>query len=142
MNDRDGGTPSDDNGVLAAGKAPPLGRYPHARRAGGFVFVSGTSARRPDGVVEGGADIRLQTAAVIENVRDILAAAGGGLRDLVQVTVYLTDMADFGGYNEVYARYFDQETGPARTTVEVSRLPHPGLLIEMQAVAHPRAEEP
>jgi 2-aminomuconate deaminase len=127
--------------VVVAGRAAPLGRYPHARRAGGFVFVSGTSARRPDGVIEGGPDIRPQTAAVIENIRVILDAAGAGLRDLVQITVYLVDMADFDGYNEVYARYFD-ETGPTRTTVAVRQLPHPGLLIEMQAVAHPRAEEP
>ncbi len=79
-------------------------------------------------------DIRVQTRAVIENIGDILASAGAGLPDLVQVTTYLVNMNDFGGYNEVYAEYFD-ETGPARTTVAVHQLPHPHLLIEIQAVA-------
>ncbi|MFD9246127.1 RidA family protein, partial [Streptomyces sp. NPDC059556] len=68
-------------------------------------------------------------------------APGGGLADLVSVTTYLVSMNDFGGYNEVYAEYFD-ETGPARTTVAVHQLPHPHLLIEISAVAHvPRAAE-
>jgi 2-aminomuconate deaminase len=80
-------------------------------------------------------DIREQTRAVIENVRDLLRAAGGDLPDLVNVTTYLVSMNDFGGYNEVYGAYFD-ETGPARTTVAVHQLPHPHLLIEMACVAY------
>ena len=76
----------------------------------------------------------MQTRAVLENIRAILAAAGAELSDLVQVTTYLVNMNDFGGYNEVWAEYFD-ETGPARTTVAVHQLPHPHLLIEIQAVA-------
>jgi 2-aminomuconate deaminase len=79
-------------------------------------------------------DIRVQTRAVIENIGDILAAVGAGLEDLVSVTTYLVSMNDFGGYNEVYAEFFD-ESGPARTTVAVHQLPHPQLLIEIQAVA-------
>jgi 2-aminomuconate deaminase len=70
----------------------------------------------------------------MENIRSILAAAGADLSDLVQVTTYLVNMNDFGGYNEVYAEFFD-ESGPARTTVAVHQLPHPHLLIEIQAVA-------
>jgi 2-aminomuconate deaminase len=128
---------------LVAGKATPRGRFPHAKRAGDFTFVSGTSSRRPDDtfagvdVIDGVKvlDITSQTRAVIENIRDILAAAGARLEDLVQVTSYLVDMADFDAYNAVYAEYFT-ESGPTRTTVAVHQLPHPDLLIEIQAVAY------
>ncbi|MDH6514053.1 2-aminomuconate deaminase [Streptomyces sp. SAI-135] len=128
---------------LLDGKARPRGRFPHAKRAGNFVYVSGTSSRLPSNEIVGARvdelgtvdlDIRAQTAAVIENIADILRPIGGGLDDLVQVTAYLVSMNDFGGYNEVYARYFD-ENGPTRTTVAVHQLPHPHLLIEIQAVA-------
>jgi 2-aminomuconate deaminase len=129
------------------GKAIPLGRFPHVKRAGDFLYVSGTSSRRADNTFTGvrfdkqGAaelDIREQTRAVIENIGDILKAAGGSLADLVQITTYLVNMNDFKGYNEVYAEFFDEE-GPTRTTVAVHQLPHPHLLIEMQAVAyHPQ----
>lgn len=130
--------------IVVEGKARPRGRFPHARRAGDLIYVSGTSSRRPDNTFAGvdvdelgttNLDIREQTSAVIENIRDVLAAAGAGLRDVVSVTTYLVSMNDFGGYNEVYAEYFD-ETGPARTTVAVHQLPHPHLLIEISAVAH------
>lgn len=129
---------------LVESKARPRGRFPHARRAGDLLFISGTSSRRPDNTFVGvevddlgttRLDIRAQTAAVIDNIRDIVRAAGGDLGDLVQVTSYLVNMNDFGGYNEVYGSYFD-ETGPTRTTVAVHQLPHPHLLIEIQAVAH------
>ncbi|WP_246266530.1 RidA family protein [Nonomuraea typhae] len=140
-----------EDAMLVPGKARPRGRFPHFRRAGDLVFVSGTSSRRPDGSFAGAAademgttslDIREQTRAVIENVADILKAAGGGLEDVVSVTTYLVSMNDFGGYNEVYAEYFD-ETGPARTTVAVHQLPHPHLLIEISCTAHlPRRSTP
>jgi len=128
---------------LVPGKARPRGRFPHAKRAGDLIFVSGTSSRRPDDtfvgvdIVDGRTvlDIRAQTRAVIENIADILDAAGAGLEDLVQVTSYLVDMADFTAYNEVYAEFFT-ESGPTRTTVAVRQLPHPDLLIEIQAVAY------
>lgn len=128
---------------LLGHKAKPRGRFPHAKRAGDLIYVSGTSSRRPDDtfagveVIDGAKvlDVRIQTAAVIENIRDILQAAGADLVDLVQVTSYLVDMADFAAYNETYAQYFD-ESGPTRTTVAVRELPHPDLLIEMQAVAY------
>jgi 2-aminomuconate deaminase len=71
---------------------------------------------------------------VIENIRDILAAAGAELADVVEVSTYLVRMADFAGYNEVYGEFFGYQ-GPARTTVAVAELPHPQLLIEMRAVA-------
>ena len=128
---------------VVAGKATPRGRFPHVKVAGGLVFVSGTSSRRPDNTIAGASvdelgtttlDIAAQTRAVIENLRDILAEVGADLSDLVQVTTYLVSMNDFGGYNAVYGSYFD-ESGPTRTTVAVHQLPHPHLLIEIQAVA-------
>ena len=126
------------------GAATPRGRFPHARRAGDYVYVSGTSARRPDNSIAGAAvdpmgtadlDIRVQTRAVIENIGAILTSLGSSLSDVVSLTSYLVSMNDFGGYNEAYAEYFD-ETGPARTTVAVHQLPHPHLLVEIQAVAY------
>ena len=128
---------------VVPGKATPRGAYPHVKVVGDLVWVSGTSSRRADDsfagveVLADGSvrlDIREQTRAVIDNIRDILRSVDCDLTDLVQVTCYLVDMADFGGYNEVYAEYFDY-TGPTRTTVAVRELPHPHLLIEIQAVA-------
>ncbi|GIF99210.1 RidA family protein [Catellatospora citrea] len=128
---------------VVAGKATPRGKFPHVKVAGGFAFVSGTSSRRPDNTIAGASvdemgttslDIREQTRAVIENIGDILRSVGADLTDLVQVTTYLVNMNDFGGYNEVYGEFFDAG-GPTRTTVAVHQLPHPHLLIEIQAVA-------
>ncbi|MEV4467370.1 RidA family protein [Micromonospora echinofusca] len=128
---------------VVEGKAVPRGAFPHVKVAGGFVFVSGTSSRRPDNTFAGvqvdefgttNLDIRAQTRAVIDNIADLLRTVGADLSDLVQVTTYLVNMNDFGGYNQVWAEYFDA-TGPTRTTVAVHQLPHPHLLIEIQAVA-------
>jgi 2-aminomuconate deaminase len=129
---------------VVEGKPQPRGKYPHIKRAGDFLVVSGTSARRPDNTIAGvevdamgtmHLDIRAQTKAVIENVRDILRAQSADLNDLVEVTSYLVSMNDFAGYNEVYGEYFGYD-GPARTTVAVHQLPHPHLLIEIRAVAY------
>ncbi|WP_326553541.1 RidA family protein [Micromonospora sp. NBC_01813] len=128
---------------LVAGKATPRGAFPHVKTAAGLIFVSGTSSRRPDNTIAGAEvdafgttelDIREQTRAVIANIADLLTAAGASLADLVSVTTYLVNMNDFGGYNQVWAEHFDH-TGPTRTTVAVHQLPHPHLLIEIQAVA-------
>jgi len=126
------------------GRAKPRGKYPHVKRAGDFLIVSGTSARRADNTIAGAEvdefgtthlDIREQTRAVIENVREILRTVEADLEDVVEVTSYLVTMNDFAGYNEVYGEYFSQD-GPARTTVAVHQLPHPHLLIEVRAVAY------
>ena len=140
---------SKDSAVIP-GKATPRGSYPHYRRAGDFIFVSGTSARRADNTIAGASvdalgttvlDIREQTRAVIENVRDILAEAGATLAEVVEISTFLVNMNDFAGYNQVYAEFFDAG-GPARTTVAVHQLPHPHLLIEIKAVAYaPRREQ-
>ncbi|MFD5247087.1 RidA family protein [Amycolatopsis sp. NPDC058340] len=129
---------------MISGLARPRGRFPHVKVAGELIFVSGTSSRRPDNTFEGvevdelgttNLDIRAQTRAVIENIRGILHEVGADLADITQITTFLVSMNDFGGYNEIYGEYFD-ETGPARTTVAVHQLPHPHLLIEIQAIAH------
>jgi 2-aminomuconate deaminase len=135
---------------IVRGKATPRGKYPHLKRGGDFLFVSGTSARRADNTIAGaevdplGAtqlDIREQTRAVLENIRDILQSAGAGLHDVVEISTYLVNMNDFSDYNEVYGEFFGHD-GPARTTVAVHQLPHPHLLIEIRAMAYkPQPQE-
>ena len=133
--------------VLVPGRTTPLGAYPHLRIAGDLVFVSGTSARQPDNVVEGttvgpdgqvSTDIRVQTRAVFANISAVLAAVDLTLDDLVDITSFLLTMDDFEGYNEVYADHFTMEDGPARTTIAVHQLPHPHLAIEIKAIAMAR----
>ena len=128
---------------VVSGKATPRGKFPHVKRAGDFLFISGTSSRRADNSIAGATadamgatrlDIAEQTRAVINNIRDILQSVNADLSDLVEICSYLVDMNDFAEYNAVYAEYFD-ETGPARTTVAVHQLPHPHLRIEIKAVA-------
>lgn len=130
-------------GKTIEGKAKPLGAYPHIKRVGDFIFVSGTSSRRADNshvgveVVNGvkQLDIKAQTKAVLENIRDILAKENATLNDVVDVTTFLVDMKDFNGYNETYATFFEKENGPTRTTVAVHQLPHPDLVIEIKVMA-------
>ena len=125
-------------------KAVPRGKYPHVKKIGQWIFVSGTSCRRPDNTFAGvevdamgttKLDIREQTRAVLENINDILKSVGASLENVVDVTTYLVNMNDFGGYNEVYGTYFDYD-GPTRTTVAVHQLPHPHLLIEIKVTAY------
>ena len=132
---------------VVAGKATPRGSFPHVKTVGDLIFVSGTSSRRPDDtfvgveVDESGTatlDIREQTRAVIENIRDILQSVDADLEDIVDISSFLVNMDDFDGYNEVYSEYFDFD-GPTRTTVAVHQLPHPYLLIEMKAMAQKSA---
>ena len=129
---------------VVQGLASPRGKFPHVRRAGDFLFVSGTSSRRADNSFAGvevdamgttNLDIRAQTRAVIGNIAAILESVGASLSDVVEVTSFLVNMNDFGGYNEVYGEFFGFD-GPARTTVAVHQLPHPHLLIEIKAVAY------
>ena len=125
-------------------RAVPRGKYPHVKRVGNFIIVSGTSSRRADNSFAGvevddlgttNLNIREQTRAVLENIRSILQSVGADLSDVVDITSFLVNMNDFGGYNEVYGEFFDHE-GPTRTTVAVHQLPHPHLLIEIKAVAY------
>lgn len=130
--------------IILNERAKALAHYPHARRVGNLLFISGLSSRRADnshegvtihenGVVE--KDIRAQTLACIRNLQVILQEAGGDLENVVDITTFLVDMKDFPGYNEVYNAHFEAPTGPTRTTVAVHQLPHPNLLIEIKAIA-------
>lgn len=129
---------------VVPGKAAPRGKFPHIRRAGDFLYVSGLSSRRPDGSFEGATvaasgavqlDIRAQTTAVIGNIGDVLSSEGATLANVVEISTFLVSMRDFDAYNDVYGSFFDYD-GPTRTTVAVSELPHPFILIEMKAVAY------
>jgi len=125
-------------------KAQPLGNYPHIKRVGDFIYVSGTSSRRSDNTHVGATqnedgswslNIKLQTEAVIRNIEALIKNMDAKLADVVDITTFLVDMKDFKSYNEVYGTFFDA-TGPTRTTVAVHQLPHPNLLIEIKAVVY------
>jgi 2-aminomuconate deaminase len=131
---------AENNNALAT----PRANYPHALAAGPFVFVSGTSARQQDNTVPGvegdplgtmTLDIRIQTRAVLEQIKATLSGFDLGLNDLVQVTTYLVNMNDFAAYNEVWNQVFPSG-GPTRTTIAVRQLPRADLALEMQAVAY------
>ena len=134
------------NEKLKTDKAPePVGNYPHARKVGDLLFLSGVGPRKPGtkvipGVmVDGqgnawGHDIEIQCHSVFENVKIILEEAGSSWGNLVDVTVFLTNMKrDFETYNRIYAEYF-KDNQPCRTTVEVTSLPTP-IAIELKCIA-------
>lgn len=116
----------------AADGAPPVGPYSPAIAAGGFVFVSGQIALAPDGSIAGETAAE-QARTALDNLGSLLAAAGRSYADVVKTTIFLTDMADFGGVNEIYAEYFTPPF-PARSTVAVASLPK-GVRVEIEAVA-------
>ncbi len=107
--------------------------YSQAIRAGGFVFVSGQLALRPGEKELAGGSIEEQTEQVFANLAAILAEAGSGLDRLVKTTVFLQDLDDFAGMNAVYTKHVGASP-PARSTVEVARLPS-GALVEIEAIA-------
>jgi 2-iminobutanoate/2-iminopropanoate deaminase len=107
--------------------------YSQAIQSGGFVFVSGQLALRPDHAEIVGDSIQEQTEQVFANLRAILEAAGSGLDRLVKTTVFLQNFDDFAGMNEVYAKHVGDQP-PARSTVEVAKLPS-GALVEIEAIA-------
>jgi 2-aminomuconate deaminase len=119
---------------IVSGRAPrALGPYPHARRVGNLIFLSGMGPRHreTEQIPEG---IEAQTRACIENVRAILEDAGSSLERVVDVTVFLTDIdRDFAAFNRVYAEYFG-EIRPTRTTVGVVALPVP-ISVELKVIA-------
>jgi 2-iminobutanoate/2-iminopropanoate deaminase len=120
--------------VIATEKGPKaMGPYSQAVRANGFIFISGQGALDPatGALVAGG--IAPQTARALENLKAIVEAAGSSLDHAVKVTVFLKDINDFEAMNEVYLRYFPKNQ-PARTTVEVARLPR-DLRVEIDLIA-------
>lgn len=121
--------------TIESARAPePVGPYPHARRAGPFLFVSGTGPRKR-GSTEIPQGFEAQCRATLDNIQAILAEAGATFDDVVDVTVFLTNMdADFKTMNGIYAEYFKGQR-PARTTVEVTKLPTP-IAVEIKMVAY------
>ena len=131
-------------------KVTPRGAYPHVKVVGDFIFVSGTSSRRPDNTIAG-VDIidemgtkylnaETQTREVLNNIDKNLRKVGSSIKDVVDVSTFLVNMNDFAGYNKAYAEFFDKETGPARTTVAVHQLPHPDLVVEIKVTAFKKQE--
>lgn len=110
-----------------------IGPYSQAVKANGFVFTAGQVALDPATGSVVGTEIKAQTERVIENLKGIVEAAGSSLHKVVKTTVFLKDMNDFAAMNEVYARYFPAAP-PARSTVEVSRLPK-DVRVEIEVVA-------
>lgn len=136
-----------DRSINAASAPQAVGSYPHARRVGNLLFLSGIGPRNPaDNTIPGNAysadgrlhtyDIEAQARAVFANVRAVLEASGAGWDDLVDVTVYLTDMArDFKTYNAIWAEHFpDAAAAPCRTTLGITALPTP-IAIELKCIA-------
>jgi len=131
--------------ITTATAPEPVGAYPHAKRVGDLLFLSGIGPRAADGESIPGVeldhrgqvtsyDIEAQCHAVFANVKAVLESAGASWDDLLDVTVYLTDIArDFDTYNRIYAEYFSDD-GPCRTTVGVNRLPTP-IAIELKCIA-------
>ena len=127
-------------------KVTPRGAYPHVKRAGDFILVSGTSSRRADNTIVGvdiidemgtkHLNIEVQTREVLNNINNNLKKVGASLKDIVDVSTFLVNMNDFSGYNKAYAEFFDEETGPTRTTVAVHQLPHPDLVVEIKVMAY------
>ena len=111
----------------------PIGPYSQAVRANGFLYVSGQVALDPKTGELTGADIQQQTQRTLENLKGILEAAGSNLHHVVKTTVFLKDMNDFAAMNEVYAKFFTLAP-PARSTVQVARLPKDAL-VEIEVVA-------
>ncbi len=138
-------TRDDTATIITPNAPPPVGPYPHAKRVGNLLFLSGIGPRRPGtgeipGLIRDGAgsviahDIEVQTRAAIENVKAILEDSGSSLKKVLDVTVYLTDMeGDFETFNRVYAEYFGQ-VQPTRTTVGVEKLPTP-IAVELKVIA-------
>jgi 2-aminomuconate deaminase len=135
-----------DNNTINSSKAPePVGAYPHARKVGNLLFLSGVGPRErgtkkipgvelnPDGTIAS-YDIEAQCHSVFKNVRAILEEAGSSWDKMVDVTVFLTNMKDdFATYNRLYAEYF-KDANPCRTTVEINCLPTP-IAIELKVIA-------
>ena len=112
---------------------PPIGPYSVAIGAGNFIFTSGQIPADKDGnLVEGG--IRQQTEKVLDNLKAILEDNGLTMEDVIKTTVFLKDMNDFAAMNEVYARYFPAESAPARSAVQVARLPR-DVSVEIELIA-------
>lgn len=129
--------------AAASGAVKPLANYPDLKREGGLLFLSGMSARQADGTIAGAAraadgaetyDVAEQLRVILRKVGETLARNGGCFGDIVDVTVFLTDMRHYRAMNDEYNMWFAVD-GPARTTVGVNELPHPDMVVELKVVA-------
>ncbi len=123
--------------VIRTDKAPaPVGPYNQAISASGnMIFLAGQIALDPQtGEIVGSSDVALQTEQVMKNIAAILTEAGADWSNVVKTSVFLTDLANFATVNQVYGKYFDEATAPARACVEVSRLPK-DVLVEIECIA-------
>ncbi len=112
----------------------PVGPYNQAVSIGNLIYTAGQiPLDRLGDMVPGG--IKQQTQQVLENVKAVLEAGGSSLEKVVKATVYLKELNDFAGMNEIYGQYFKAETAPARTTIQVARIPKDSL-VEIEVVAH------
>ena len=139
----------DEESIHTEDAPPPVGAYPHARRVGDLLILSGIGPRPASGGPVPGVvfdddgsvidyDIEAQCHAVFANVNAVLDSAGADWQDLVDVTVFLTNIPrDFDHFNRIYGEYFSADNGPCRTTVEVNRLPTP-IAIELKCIASAR----
>ena len=123
--------------VISTDKAPaPVGPYNQAISASGtMIFLAGQIALDPQTAkIVGSSDVALQTEQVMKNIAAILTEAGADWSNVVKTSVFLTDLANFATVNQVYGKYFDEATAPARACVEVSRLPK-DVLVEIECIA-------
>lgn len=121
--------------IIQTDDAPQaIGPYNQAVKIGNMVYTSGNISLNAAGEKVGEGDIEAQSRQVMENLKAVLAAAGCGLEDVVKTTCFLADMNDFAAFNGVYGSYFDAATAPARSTVQVARLPL-DVMVEVEAVA-------
>ena len=120
--------------ILTAQAPKPIGPYSQAIRSGNLLFCSGQIPLNPETgeVVSGG--IREQTTQVLENIKAVLTEAGGNWDSILKTTIFLKSMTDFPVVNEIYATYFNKITPPARSTIEVSRLPK-DVLVGIELIA-------
>jgi len=119
--------------MIPKGSLPPVAPYSPGMKAGNTVYVAGTIALNTKGELVGEGDVAAQTEQVIQNIRDVLEAAGAGLQDIVMTNVFLTDFNNYGAMNKVYAKYFGEKP-PARYCVKCE-LVKPEFLVEIAAIA-------
>jgi len=120
--------------IIPAGSAPPLAPYSPGVRVGNTVYVSGVLAMDSDGNIVGEGDIKAQTRQVIESIKSVVEAGGGSVSDIAFNQIFLSDLANYAGMNEVYAEYFGTNP-PARYCIKAD-LVKPAFLIEISSTAH------
>lgn len=120
--------------IVPKGSPPPLAPYSPGAKVGNAVYVSGTLALDVEGRIVGEGDVKAQTRQVLETIKAVLAAAGGSLKDIAFNHIFLADMQDYAGMNQIYREYFPKDP-PARYCIRAD-LVKPGFLVEIASIAH------